>query len=174
MRWMMYRWWCEGGSDRAWLVIESVFLRSPDKGYWACLGDIPPDMPRRPETWATYDTEIAFKILFIQTNSKGERSGMRRRSSKGIYWNLLTRREGILLSNVRLLLLLMMVSKMQLLTKGLHVLWRVRVFTREVCSFCNGDKSEETLHEVTCTEVTMMIVRSDSITGCQRCQSYRN
>ena len=25
MRWMMYRWWCEGGADRAWWVIESVF-----------------------------------------------------------------------------------------------------------------------------------------------------
>ena len=44
MRWMMYRWWCEGGGDRAWWVIESVFLRSPDKGFWACLGDIPPDI----------------------------------------------------------------------------------------------------------------------------------
>ena len=42
MRWMMYRWWCEGGGDRAWWVIESVFLRSPDKGFWACLGDIYP------------------------------------------------------------------------------------------------------------------------------------
>ena len=27
MRWMMYRWWCEGGGDRAWWVIESAFLR---------------------------------------------------------------------------------------------------------------------------------------------------
>ena len=45
MRLMMYRWWCEGGGDRAWRVIESVFLRSLDKGFWACLGDIPPDMP---------------------------------------------------------------------------------------------------------------------------------
>ena len=35
----------------AWWVIESVFLRSPDKGFWACLGDLSPDMPRRPETW---------------------------------------------------------------------------------------------------------------------------
>ena len=43
MRWMMYRWWCE--------VIDSVYLRSPDKGFWACLGDLPPDMPRRPETF---------------------------------------------------------------------------------------------------------------------------
>ena len=50
---MMYRWWCEGGGDRAWWDIESVFLRSPDKGFWACLGDIPPDMPRRPETWVS-------------------------------------------------------------------------------------------------------------------------
>ena len=31
-------------------LFESDFLRSPDKGFWACLGDIPPDMPRRPET----------------------------------------------------------------------------------------------------------------------------
>ena len=54
-------------------------------------------------------------------------------------------------------LLLMMVSKMKLLTKGLHVLWRVCVFTKEVCIFCNGDNSGEALHEVTCTEVTMMI-----------------
>ena len=50
---MMYRWWCEGGGDRAWCVIESVFLRSPDKGFWACLGDLPPDKPRRPETWVS-------------------------------------------------------------------------------------------------------------------------
>ena len=37
------------GGDRAGWVIESVFLCSPDKGFWACLGDPPPDMPRRPE-----------------------------------------------------------------------------------------------------------------------------
>ena len=30
-----------------------VFLHSPDKGFWACLGDLPPDMPRRPETWVS-------------------------------------------------------------------------------------------------------------------------
>ena len=51
MRWMMYRWWCEGGVDRAWWAVESVFLRSPDKGFRACPRDLPPDMPRRPETW---------------------------------------------------------------------------------------------------------------------------
>ena len=51
MRLMMYRWWCEGGCDKAWWVLESVFLRSPDKGFWACLGDSPTDMPRLPETW---------------------------------------------------------------------------------------------------------------------------
>ena len=33
--------------------IESVFLLSPDKGPWACLGNLPPDMPRRPETWVS-------------------------------------------------------------------------------------------------------------------------
>ena len=54
MRWNeMYRWWCEGGGDRAWWVIESVFLRSPDKGFWACLVDLPPVKPRRPETWVS-------------------------------------------------------------------------------------------------------------------------
>ena len=36
-----------GGGDRAWWVIESIFLRSPDKEFWACPGDSPPDMPRR-------------------------------------------------------------------------------------------------------------------------------
>ena len=53
MRWMMYKWWCEGGGDKAWWDIESVFLCSPDKGFWACLGDLPPDMPRRLETWVS-------------------------------------------------------------------------------------------------------------------------
>ena len=38
------------GGDRAWWVIESVFLCSPDKGFWACVGDLSLDMPRRPET----------------------------------------------------------------------------------------------------------------------------
>ena len=28
-------------------VIESIFLSSPDKGFWACLGDLPPGMPRQ-------------------------------------------------------------------------------------------------------------------------------
>ena len=28
------------------VVFISVFLRSPEKGLWACLGDLPPDMPR--------------------------------------------------------------------------------------------------------------------------------
>ena len=49
MWWMMYIWSREGGGDRAWWVIGSVLLRSPNKGFWPCLGDLPPDMPRRPE-----------------------------------------------------------------------------------------------------------------------------
>ena len=53
MRWMMYSWWCEGGGDRAWWVIETVFLRSPNKGFRAYLGDLPPDMSRRQETWVS-------------------------------------------------------------------------------------------------------------------------
>ena len=39
--------------DRAWRVIESVFLRLPDKGFWACLGELLPDMPRQLETWVS-------------------------------------------------------------------------------------------------------------------------
>ena len=46
MRWMMYRWRCEGGGDRAWCFIESVFLCSPDKGFWAYLGDDGGSTPR--------------------------------------------------------------------------------------------------------------------------------
>ena len=53
MKWMMYSWWCEGEGDRAWWVIASVFFRSPDKGFWACLGDLPPDRPRRSKTWVS-------------------------------------------------------------------------------------------------------------------------
>ena len=68
MRWMMYRWWCEGGSDRAWWVIESVFLRLPDKGFWACLGDPPPDMPRWPDTWASL-CNLMLKLCGISLSS---------------------------------------------------------------------------------------------------------
>ena len=68
MRWMMYRWWCEGGGDRTWWVIESVFLRSHDKGFWACLGDIPPDMPRRPETWVSL-YNLMMKLCGISRSS---------------------------------------------------------------------------------------------------------
>ena len=53
MKCMLYRWWGEGVGDRAWRVIESVFLRSPDKGFWACLGELLPDMPRQLETWVS-------------------------------------------------------------------------------------------------------------------------
>ena len=35
----------------AWWVIVSIFLHSADKEFWACLGDLPADMPRRTETW---------------------------------------------------------------------------------------------------------------------------
>ena len=41
---MMARGW----GDKAWWVVESVFFHSPNKGFWACLGDLPPGMPRRP------------------------------------------------------------------------------------------------------------------------------
>ena len=32
-------------------IVVSVILRSTDEGFWACLGDLPPDMPGRPGTW---------------------------------------------------------------------------------------------------------------------------
>ena len=31
--------------------MTAFFLRSPNKGFWACL--LPPAMPRRPETWVS-------------------------------------------------------------------------------------------------------------------------
>ena len=34
-------------------LLRAFFLRSPDKGFWACLGDLPLDMPRRPGTWVS-------------------------------------------------------------------------------------------------------------------------
>ena len=49
MRWMMYRWWREGGvigHGGFW----DCFLHSPNKGFCACLGDLPSGMLRRPET----------------------------------------------------------------------------------------------------------------------------
>ena len=57
-----------GWGERAWWVIESVFLRSPDKGFWACLGDIPPDMPRRPETWVSL-YNLMMKLFGILSSS---------------------------------------------------------------------------------------------------------
>ena len=57
-----------GGGDREWWVIESVFLRSPDKGFWACLGDLPPDMPRRPKTWVSL-CNLLLKLCGISRSS---------------------------------------------------------------------------------------------------------
>ena len=69
MRWMMYSWWCEGGGDRAWWVFESVFRRSPDKGsYKGDKGDIPPDMPRRPQTWVSL-CNLMLKLCSISRSS---------------------------------------------------------------------------------------------------------
>ena len=31
-------------------LLRALFLLSPDKGLWACLGDLPADMPRWPKT----------------------------------------------------------------------------------------------------------------------------
>ena len=65
---MIYRWWCKRGVDRAWWVIESVFLRLPDKGFWACLGDLPPDMPRRLATWVSL-CNLMLKLCGISRSS---------------------------------------------------------------------------------------------------------
>ena len=45
--------------------IESVFLHSPDNGFWECLGDIPPDMALwvQRQTGAT-DVGRLYFILF--------------------------------------------------------------------------------------------------------------
>ena len=100
------------------------------------------------------DIEIAFKRQTCFHTDKLKREKIR-------YEKTIVKGDLSKLAHTPLRLLFMMVNKMQLLTKGLHVLWRVRVFTKEVCIFCNDDNSEETLHEVICTEVTMMIGRSD-------------
>ena len=49
-------------------LLRSVFLCSPDKGFWACLGDLPPDMPRRPETWVSL-CNLMLKHLGISRSS---------------------------------------------------------------------------------------------------------
>ena len=61
-------WWCEGGGDRAWLVIDSVFLCTPVKGFWACLGNLPPHLPRRPETWISL-CNLMLKLRGISRSS---------------------------------------------------------------------------------------------------------
>ena len=55
-------------SDRAWWVIESVFLRLPDKRFWACLGDLQPDIPSWPETWVLL-CNLMLKLRGISRNS---------------------------------------------------------------------------------------------------------
>ena len=57
-----------GWGDRAWWVIEGVFLRSPDKEFWACLGDLPPNMLRRPETWVSL-CNLMLKLRGISRSS---------------------------------------------------------------------------------------------------------
>ena len=34
-------------------LLSAFSFARPDKGFWACLGDLPPDMPRRTETWVS-------------------------------------------------------------------------------------------------------------------------
>ena len=38
-----------GRSDKAWTVMVSALLHSPDKIFWACLWVLSPNMPRRPD-----------------------------------------------------------------------------------------------------------------------------
>ena len=49
-------------------VIESVFLCLPDKGFWACLGDLPTDMPRRSEAWVLL-CNVMLKLRGISRSS---------------------------------------------------------------------------------------------------------
>ena len=55
-------------NDRAWWIIESVSLHSPDKGFRACLGDLLPDMPRRHETWVAL-CHLMLKLRGISRSS---------------------------------------------------------------------------------------------------------
>ena len=54
---MMWGW----GWYMAWWVIKNIFFFSPS---WTCLGDLPPDMPRRRETWV-----LMLKLCGISHNS---------------------------------------------------------------------------------------------------------
>ena len=50
-----------GWGDIAWWVFESVHL--PNKGFWACLGDLPPGMPKRPKLpIILYRTFVPFSL----------------------------------------------------------------------------------------------------------------
>ena len=42
----------QGWVDKAWWVVESAFLHFLNKGFRACLGDLPEGIPRRPEKLA--------------------------------------------------------------------------------------------------------------------------
>ena len=46
----------------------SVFICSPDNGFWACLGGIPPDIPRRPESWV-WLCNLRLKLCGISRSS---------------------------------------------------------------------------------------------------------
>ena len=59
---------------------NGIFLRSPDKGFWACLGDLPRDMPRLgtwnkielpvEETTKEFDLLFNRKLLSIQFGTR--------------------------------------------------------------------------------------------------------
>ena len=57
MRWVMYILWCEGGGEKAWWVIESVLLRSPDKGF---LGMSRGSTPRHAQTAGDFGFAVQF------------------------------------------------------------------------------------------------------------------
>ena len=61
--------WCTDDDVRVGVIGngENVYLRLPDKGFWA-LGDLPLDMPRRLETWVSL-CNLMLKLCGISCSS---------------------------------------------------------------------------------------------------------
>ena len=64
------RWdeWCSDNDVRVGMIGHGGLLSSPDKWFWACLGYLPTDMPRRPKTWVS-QCNLMLKLRGISRSS---------------------------------------------------------------------------------------------------------
>ena len=65
--------WCTDDNVRVGVIGHGGLLRAfsfarPYKGIWACLGHLPPDMPRRPEIWVSL-CNLMLKLRGISRSS---------------------------------------------------------------------------------------------------------